>query len=127
MKKMPAILMAILACLTLPAMAEVTYTIGICQLVQHASLDSATQGFQNALTELLGNAGIFSGCGIATICIDHYDLCHATGKMAYEILVNRADVAAMPVEFSPNPTKVCNPGLCELLSITIPEGYEALS
>ena len=27
-----------------------TYTIGICQLVQHAALDAATQGFEDALT-----------------------------------------------------------------------------
>ena len=32
-----------------------TYEIGICQLVQHPALDSATEGFQAALTELLGD------------------------------------------------------------------------
>lgn len=32
-----------------------TYTIGICQLVEHAALDAATQGFQDALTEKLGD------------------------------------------------------------------------
>lgn len=31
------------------------YTIGICQSVQHPALDQATQGFQDALTELLGD------------------------------------------------------------------------
>ena len=30
------------------------YTIGICQQMQHVSLDEATQGFQDALIELLG-------------------------------------------------------------------------
>lgn len=30
------------------------YNIGICQLVQHPALDSATEGFQKKLTELLG-------------------------------------------------------------------------
>ena len=34
--------------------SEQTYTIGICQLVQHDALDAATQGFQDALTEKLG-------------------------------------------------------------------------
>ncbi len=35
------------------------YTIGICQLVQHDALDAATQGFQDALTELLGDKVVF--------------------------------------------------------------------
>lgn len=44
---------------------EETYTVGICQLVQHVALDAATQGFKDALNDLLpgkvtfkeGNAG----------------------------------------------------------------------
>lgn len=32
-----------------------TYSIGICQLVQHEALDQATQGFKDALTEKLGD------------------------------------------------------------------------
>ncbi len=28
-----------------------TYTVGICQLVQHVALDAATQGFKDAITE----------------------------------------------------------------------------
>ncbi len=34
------------------------YNIGICQLVQHAALDRATEGFQDALTELLGEDSV---------------------------------------------------------------------
>ena len=33
-----------------------TYTVGVCQLVQHAALDAATQGFVDALTAALGDA-----------------------------------------------------------------------
>ncbi len=33
-----------------------TYTVGVCQLVQHAALDAATQGFVDALTDALGDA-----------------------------------------------------------------------
>jgi len=33
-----------------------TYTVGICQLVQHEALDAATKGFKDALTEELGDA-----------------------------------------------------------------------
>ena len=58
MKKLLSILICAMLCLTatLPAMAEEeTYTVGICQLVQHDALDAATQGFRDALTELLGD------------------------------------------------------------------------
>lgn len=36
-----------------------TYTVGICQLVQHDALDAATQGFKDAITEELGDAVTF--------------------------------------------------------------------
>jgi putative ABC transport system substrate-binding protein len=39
--------------------SDVTYTVGICQLVQHVALDNATQGFKDALTEKLGDAVTF--------------------------------------------------------------------
>ncbi len=39
--------------------ADGTYTIGICQLVQHPALDAATTGFRDALTEKLGDKVIF--------------------------------------------------------------------
>lgn len=37
-----------------------TYKVGICQLVQHPALDKATKGFQDALTEMLGDKVEFS-------------------------------------------------------------------
>ena len=39
-----------------PAESGKTYTVGVCQLVQHEALDAATQGFVDALTEELGDA-----------------------------------------------------------------------
>ena len=52
-----------------------SYTIGICQLVQHEALDAATQGFQDALTDQLGDAVTFDvqnaqndSATCATIC-----------------------------------------------------------
>lgn len=39
--------------------ADVTYNVGICQLVQHVALDAATQGFKDAITEKLGDAVTF--------------------------------------------------------------------
>ena len=62
-----------------------TYTVGICQLVQHEALDAATKGFKDALTDKLGDrvkfdeqnaAGDASTC--STICTtfatNNYDL-----------------------------------------------------
>ncbi len=39
--------------------AEKTFTVGICQLVQHPALDAATQGFRDALSEKLGDRVVF--------------------------------------------------------------------
>jgi putative ABC transport system substrate-binding protein len=36
------------------------YTVGICQLVQHAAHDDATQGFKDALNEVLPNQVTFT-------------------------------------------------------------------
>ncbi len=36
-----------------------TYTIGICQSMEHPALDAATEGFEDAVTEALGDAVIF--------------------------------------------------------------------
>ena len=43
-----------------PAAEAQTFSIGICQLVQHPALDAATQGFKDALTEKLGDAVTFN-------------------------------------------------------------------
>ena len=57
MKKLFAALIAVMLCLSLcmPVMAEETYNVGICQLVQHPALDAATQGFMDTLTAKLGD------------------------------------------------------------------------
>ncbi len=39
--------------------SKTTYTVGICQLVQHDALDAATKGFRDALTEKLGDSVVF--------------------------------------------------------------------
>lgn len=54
-----ASVMALSATGMVAAAEEATYNIGICQLVQHVALDAATQGFQDALTEKLGDAVAF--------------------------------------------------------------------
>ena len=73
-----------------------------------------------------GDAGICSGCGIATLAVDYYELGRVSGEMAYEILVNGADISAMPIRFSQTFTKQYNPELCALLGVEIPEGFEPI-
>lgn len=73
-----------------------------------------------------GEEGICSGCGVATLSISYYDIGYATGEMAYEILVNGADVSTMEVEFAPQFTKEYNADLCEALNISVPEDYVAI-
>jgi putative ABC transport system substrate-binding protein len=75
---------------------------------------------------IAGEAGICASCGVATLSIDYYDLGYATGEMAYEILVNGADISAMEVQYAPNVTKQYNADICETLGITVPEDYTAL-
>lgn len=75
---------------------------------------------------IAGEQGICSGCGVATLSISYYDIGYKAGEMAYDILVNGADVATMEIESAPNVTKMYNPDLCEALNITVPDGYEAI-
>ena len=58
MKKIIALALALVMLASLAACGSSgsgKYKVGICQLVQHPALDAATQGFQDALTEKLGD------------------------------------------------------------------------
>ena len=46
--------------------------------------------------------------------------------MAYEILVNGADISTMEIRYAPNVVKKYNAANCEALGIIIPEGYEPI-
>ena len=70
-----------------------------------------------------GDAGLCSGCGVATLSIDYYDLGYTTGQMAVKILKGEADISTMAVKFAPEVTKMYNAANCQKLGITVPEGY----
>ena len=84
-----------------------TFTVGICQLVQHPALDSATQGFRDALTEEMGEgvvefdeqnaSGDSATC--ATICngfaSDNVDLIMANATPALQAAA--ASTATIPI------------------------------
>ena len=67
MKKITALLLAVLMLCAVTACGggdnagsgDGTYTVGICQLVQHPALDAATQGFKDVLTEEFGDKVTF--------------------------------------------------------------------
>ena len=72
---------------------------------------------------IVGEAGICAGCGVATLSISYYDLGYQTGLMAYEILVNGADVSTMAIQTAPNVTKMYNAANVAELGLTMPADY----
>jgi len=75
---------------------------------------------------IAGEKGICSGCGVATLSIDYYDLGYATGKMAAQILKGEANISEMPIAYAPEFSKLYNPEICKELNITVPEGYSPI-
>lgn len=76
---------------------------------------------------IAGEQGICSGCGVATLSIDYYDLGYATGKMAVKILTGQADISTMPIEYAPEFKKLYNPEICTELNIPVPAGYDPIA
>ncbi|MBQ5323066.1 MAG: ABC transporter substrate-binding protein [Oscillospiraceae bacterium] len=73
-----------------------------------------------------GEAGICSGCGVATLSIDYYDIGYKAGEMAYEILVNGTNPGEMEIQYAPEVEKLFNEANCTALGITLPEDYAPL-
>lgn len=69
-----------------------------------------------------GDPGICSGCGVATIATDYYELGKLTAQMAAEILTGEADISTMAVQYGPM-QKIYNAANCDILNITVPEDY----
>lgn len=79
--------------------SDKTYTVGICQLVQHDALDAATKGFKDYLTEQLGDKVTFdeqNAQGDSTTCSqictgfvsNNYDLIMANATPAVQAAVS---------------------------------------
>ncbi|MBQ2411936.1 MAG: ABC transporter substrate-binding protein [Anaerotignum sp.] len=76
---------------------------------------------------IAGEEGMCAGCGVATLSISYYDLGAKAAEMAYEILVNGASPAEMPIAYvSEGITEKYNAELAEKLNITSPEGMVAI-
>ncbi len=83
-----------------------SYTIGVCQLVEHPALDAATQGFQDALKEKLGDGVTFdiqTAQGDSATCstitntfvANQYDLIMANATAALQAAI--ASTSDIPV------------------------------
>lgn len=75
---------------------------------------------------IAGEEGICSGCGVATLSISYYDIGYTAGEMAYEVLVNGADISTMEVKYAPKVTKEYNADICSQLGVTVPDDYVAI-
>lgn len=75
---------------------------------------------------IAGEEGICKGCGVATLSISYYDIGYKAGEMAYEILVNGADVSTMNIEYAPQVTKEYQADRCAALGVNVPEDYVAI-
>lgn len=77
-----------------------------------------------------GDSGICKGCGVATLCIDYYDLGVTTGKMAAKILKGEEKIEEMEIQYSETFSKVYNKTNCVELGVDIEKleaaGYTAL-
>lgn len=73
-----------------------------------------------------GEEGICGGCGAATLSISYYDIGYTAGEMAYDVLVNGADISSMEIAYAPTVTKKYNAAICEQLGITVPDDYVAI-
>ncbi|MBQ8506271.1 MAG: ABC transporter substrate-binding protein [Clostridia bacterium] len=113
MKRFLAALLAAMLAFSFSAMAEgPSYTVGICQLVQHDALDDATLGFKAALTELLGSRISFieqNASGDTATCIsiansfiaEEVDLILANATQALQaVYASTGDIPVLGVSVS---------------------------
>ena len=75
---------------------------------------------------ICGEEGMCGTGGLATVSISYYDIGYECGKMAYEILVNGADVSAMPIGYAANPVKEYNADFAKAIGFEMPEGFAVI-
>ena len=75
---------------------------------------------------ICGEEGMCGAGGLATVSISYYDIGYVCGEMAYEILVNGADVSTMPIGYASSPAKKYNADYAEAIGFEMPEGYVAI-
>lgn len=76
---------------------------------------------------ICGEENMCANGGLATVSISYYDIGYMCGEQAYDILVNGADVSAMPIGYSANPVKKYNADYASAIGFEMPEGFEAIA
>ena len=79
------------------------------------------------LPVIAGEEDLCRSCGAVTLSISYYNIGVKTGKMAYDILKNGADIKTMEIGYDENPVKKYNKAICDDLGITPPAGYEMIA
>ena len=64
--------------------------------------------------------------GLATVSISYYDIGYVCGEMAYDVLVNGADISAMPIGYAASPEKKYNADYAEAIGFEMPDTYVAI-
>ena len=70
-----------------------SYTVGICQLVEHEALDAATQGFQDALTDQFGDAVTFDLPNAQTDTATCATICNGFVSAGVDLILANATAA----------------------------------
>lgn len=73
-----------------------------------------------------GEEGMCQQGGLATLSISYYSLGYNAGLMAYEILVNGANPAEMPIEYADEVTLKYNKEIADELKIEVPDDMVAI-
>ncbi len=75
---------------------------------------------------ICGEENMCANGGLATVSISYYDIGYLCGQMAYDILVNGADVSTMPICYSTDPVKKYNAEFADAIGFTMPDGFTAI-
>ncbi len=78
------------------------------------------------LPVIAGEENMCAAGGLATLSISYYSMGYSAGQMAYEILVNGADPATMPIRYAEEVTLKYNSEIAALIGWTIPEDMVAI-
>ena len=76
------------------------------------------------LPVICGEENMMAVGGLATVSISYYDIGYITGEMAYEILINGADITTMEIQYSPNAVKEYNPAFAEAVVKSARSSFE---
>ena len=87
-------------------------------------IDSICQGANTPV--VAGEEGICTGCGVATLSINYYQLGVITGQMAAKVLLGKEDISTLAIATDSNPTFKFVASRCEKYGVEVPSNYVAI-